>query len=130
MTDEIKCFDIQGVLQKTIQTKSGGIPLDIAVDTTGALLYCDFETRTVYKVKNDQTEEIIRLQGWTPINLCATFSGDLLVSMYSNDYTQSKVVRYSGSTVKHTIQFDEKGQPLYTANSKIKYISENRNLDI
>ncbi|XP_078341942.1 uncharacterized protein LOC144627864 [Crassostrea virginica] len=129
-TADIKCFDIQGVLQKTIQTKSGGMPLDIAVDTTGAMLYYDLKTTTVYKVKNDQTEAIITLQGWTPYNLCVISSGDLLVTMFSDDRTQSKVLRYSGSTVKQTIQFDDEGQPLYSGNCYLKYISQNRNLDI
>nr|XP_022302402.1 uncharacterized protein LOC111110272 [Crassostrea virginica]XP_022302403.1 uncharacterized protein LOC111110272 [Crassostrea virginica] len=128
-TADIKCFHIQGVLQSTIRTKSGKLTSDIAVDRDGALLYCDWITGTVYKVKNDQTEKVITLQGWKPKNLCATSSGDLLVTMYSDDWTQSKVVRYSGSTVKQTIQFDEEGQPLYSGNTYNKYISENRNLD-
>ena len=52
--------------------------------------------------------------------------------MYSNDTTQSKVVRYSGSTstVKQTIQFDENNQPLFSGNTELKYISENRNFDV
>ncbi|XP_022299821.2 uncharacterized protein LOC111108316 [Crassostrea virginica] len=129
-TADIKCFNIQGVLQKTIQTKSGEFPNDIAVDNDGALVYSDWKTRTVYKVKNDQTEGIITLQRWIPCNLCVTSSGDLLVTMYIDDYTQSKVVRYSVSTVTQTIQFDDEGQPLYSGNKYIKYISENRNLDI
>nr|XP_022288811.1 uncharacterized protein LOC111100924 isoform X1 [Crassostrea virginica]XP_022288815.1 uncharacterized protein LOC111100924 isoform X1 [Crassostrea virginica] len=127
---DIKCFNTQGVLQKTIKTKSGKCPNDIAVYSDGALVYSDGSTWTVYKVKNDQTEEIIRLQGWRPFNLCVTSTGDLLVTMYSDDKTQSKVVRYSGSTVKQTIQFDDDGQPLYSGNSKSKYITENRNMDI
>ncbi|XP_022298916.2 uncharacterized protein LOC111107828 isoform X2 [Crassostrea virginica] len=130
LTADIKCFNIQGVLQKTIKTKSGKWPGDIAVDSDWALLYSDWKTKTVYKVKNDQTEEIIKLQEWTPYNLCVTSSGDLLVSMYRDDKTQSKVVRYSGSTVKQTIQFDDEGQPLYSGNNRTKYISENRNQDI
>ncbi|XP_078335895.1 uncharacterized protein LOC111100924 [Crassostrea virginica] len=129
-TADIKCFNTQGVLQKTIKTKSGFWPGDIAVYSDGALVYSDWNTRTVYKVKNDQTEEIIRLQGWRPTRLCVTSSGDLLVTMYSDDETQSKVVRYSGSTVKQTIQFDDDGQPLYSGNDYNKYITENRNLDI
>nr|XP_022300405.1 uncharacterized protein LOC111108667 [Crassostrea virginica] len=129
-TADVKCFNIQGVLLMTIRTKSGvKWPNDIAVDGDGALLYIDQMKRTVFKVKNDQTEEIT-LKGWSPINLCVTSSGDLLVSMYNDDWTQSKVVRYSGSVVKQTIQFDKEGQPLYSGNGYIKYISENRNLDI
>nr|XP_022298828.1 uncharacterized protein LOC111107773 [Crassostrea virginica] len=69
------------VLQKTIRTKSGRMPYDIAVDKDGALLYSDLKTRTVYKVKNDQTEAIITLQGWKPVKLCVTSSGDLLVTI-------------------------------------------------
>nr|XP_022297455.1 uncharacterized protein LOC111106879 [Crassostrea virginica] len=130
MTADIKCFNIQGVLEKTNMTKSGKMPRDIAVDFDGTVMYSDETQKTVYKVKNDQTKAIIALQGWNPAELCVTTSGDLLVTMYSDDYTQSKVVRYSGSTVKQTIQFDDEGQPLYSGNRNLKYISENRNLDI
>ncbi|XP_078337481.1 uncharacterized protein LOC111099816 [Crassostrea virginica] len=129
-TADIECFNTQGDLQKTTKTKSGKWPNDIAVYSDGALVYSDGRTRTVYKVKNDQTEKIIRLQGWRPANLCVTSSGDLLVTMYTDDGTQSKVVLYSGSTIKQTIQFDDDGQPLYSGNSNNKYITENRNLDI
>ncbi|XP_078341316.1 uncharacterized protein LOC144627645 isoform X2 [Crassostrea virginica] len=128
-TADIKCFNIQGLLQKKIETKSGKNPSDIAVDIDGALLYSDWKTCRVYKVKDDQTEEIIRLQLWKPKELCVTSSGELLVIMLREDETQVKVVRYSGSTVKQTIQFDN-GQPLYSGNNKIKYITENRNRDI
>ena len=49
--------------------------------------------------------------------------------LHSEDETRVKVVRYSGSTVKQTIQFDN-SQPLYSGTKTIKYITENRNLDI
>ena len=35
LTADIKCFNIQGVLQKTIETKSGDWPGDTAVDRDG-----------------------------------------------------------------------------------------------
>ncbi|XP_062572287.1 uncharacterized protein LOC134234249 isoform X2 [Saccostrea cucullata] len=130
---DMKCFNIQGSLIETIKTKSGEWPMDIAVTSDGDLLYSYWETRTVNKVNNAQTE-VIRLQGWRPLHLCVTSSGDLLVTMYSDDgdddKTQSKVVRYSGSTETQTIQFDEEGKPLYSGNTEYKFISENRNLDI
>uniref|UniRef100_A0A8W8LWU5 Tripartite motif-containing protein 3 n=1 Tax=Magallana gigas TaxID=29159 RepID=A0A8W8LWU5_MAGGI len=129
-TNDIKCFNSKGSLLQTIQKQSGKFPGDIAVDSDGDLLYTSGATRTVNKVKNGQTEELIRLQGWTPGYLCVTSTGDLLVTMYSDDYTQSKVVRYLGTTEKQTIQFDDKGKPLYSGNAKLKCIRENRNRDI
>ncbi|XP_062578769.1 uncharacterized protein LOC134240723 [Saccostrea cucullata] len=128
--NDMNCFNIQGSLMKTIRTKSGKSPNDIAVTGDGDLVYTDWKTRTVNKVKNGQIEEMIRLQGWVPQQLCVTSSGDFLVTMRSDDNTQSKVVRYSGSTEKQTLQFDKEGKPLYSGNDRIKYISENRNLDI
>uniref|UniRef100_K1R0R6 Tripartite motif-containing protein 3 n=1 Tax=Magallana gigas TaxID=29159 RepID=K1R0R6_MAGGI len=129
-TKYIKCFNIKGSLLQTIKTKLWNWRNDIAVNSDGDLLYSDWFTMTVYKVKNGQTEELIRLQGWRPSQLCVTSTGDLLVTMCRSDYTQSKVVRYSGSTKKQTVEFDDEGKPLYSGNSTIKYITENRNHDI
>ncbi|XP_065938069.1 tripartite motif-containing protein 3 [Magallana gigas] len=130
MTNDIKCFNIKGSLVRTFKIKSEENPNDIAVDSDGELLYCDGTDGTVNIVKNGQTEELITLPEWTPSNLCVTSTGDLLINMFSDDETQSKVVRYLGSTEKQTIQFDDEGTPLYSGNEKIKYITENRNHDI
>ncbi|XP_062610595.1 uncharacterized protein LOC134272363 [Saccostrea cucullata] len=119
-----------------IRTKSGSIPADITVTGSGDLIYTDDVYRTVNIVKNEKIEEMIRFKNWKPRNLCSTSSGDLLVTMESDDSKQSKVVRYSGSTKKQTIQYDDGGNPLYTSgytytyNGSHKYICENRNFDI
>ncbi|XP_011435714.2 B-box type zinc finger protein ncl-1 [Magallana gigas] len=127
---EIKCFNIKGNAINAIKTRSGENPNDIAVTSEGCLLYTDWELRTVNKVVNGQIEEIITLQGWIPSNICVTSSGDLLLEMCNDDESHCKVVRYSGSVEKQTIQNNENGKPLYSGDYKIKYIAENRNLDI
>ncbi|XP_078321307.1 uncharacterized protein LOC144621592 [Crassostrea virginica] len=127
----MKLFNLKGELLKSVQTKSGRTPEDIAVTRSGGLVYADFEDRSINLVSGTQIQTLITLRGWIPRGLCSTSSGDLLVIMKSDDYKQTKVVRYSGSTEKQTIQRDDQGKPLYSSGGfYIKYLSENRNSDI
>ncbi|XP_065944945.1 uncharacterized protein [Magallana gigas] len=103
-------------------------PWDITLDKDGHLVYTDEET--INLLKNDKIQVLLTLDNWIPLNLCNTLYGDLLVIMDSCDQKQTRVVRYSGTEEKQSIQFDEKGQPFFNSYNGYKYIAENRNLDI
>lgn len=49
--------------------------------------------------------------------------------MTSDAWKQTRVLRYTDATQKQCIEWDDRGKPLYSY-GHIKYIRENRNLDI
>ncbi|XP_078331532.1 uncharacterized protein LOC144625203 [Crassostrea virginica] len=126
----LRLYNLQGELLRSVQTKSGNWPWDIAVTRSRDMVYADYSNSSINLVSGTQIQTLITQQGWIPWGLCSTSSGDLLVIMTSDE--QTKVVRYSGSTEKQSIQWDDRGKPLYTSGhyNYIKYLSENRNLDI
>lgn len=125
----ISLYNLMGYEQISIPTKSGNDPWDLAVTTGGDLVYTDYNDRSVNIMKNSHIHTLIKLRGWIPHNVCSTSSGDLLVIVESDDYKHTKVIRYSGSWEKTSIQFNDFGQPLFSSGIT-KYITENRNQDV
>ena len=125
----LRLYNLQGELLRSLQTKHK--PLDIVVTRNGDLVYADYNDRSINLVCGTQIQTLISLRRWIPRGLCSTSSGDLLVSMDSDDWKQAKIVRYSGSTEKQSIQWDDQGEPLYSSYSiSCKCLDENRNSDI
>jgi hypothetical protein len=50
--------------------------------------------------------------------------------MYTPDYSQTKIVRYQGHTVKKEIDRDEDGEPIYKEGDKSLFLVENNNGDV
>lgn len=97
--DNIIClYNLQEELVKSIQTTSGNRQDDIAVTTSGDLVYTDYNDRTVNILKNTQIQEVIRFEKWMPYGVCISFSGDIFVIIDICDRKQTKVVRFFGTT--------------------------------
>lgn len=128
----LRLYNLEGKLVKFIKTKSGKVPIAIAIIRFDDLIYADNYDRSLNIVKGTEVHTMIRLQGWRPIGVCSSSSDELLLLMVNDSYNQTKVVRYSGSTEKQTIQFDDKGKPLFSSTSNIfpTFICENKNFDI
>lgn len=129
MNNIISLYNFQGDLLISVRTKSGSRPTDIAVTNTGDLVYTDEDDKTINIVRNKKMEVLIKFHDWRPLNVCSTPFGNLLVLMGSDDYEQTKVVRYSGSTEKQCIQNDENGKAFFSPDDS-KYLAVNRNQDI
>lgn len=128
----MKLFNLNGKLLETFHTNLGNRQSNISITRRGELAFTDKCECTVNIVMNKQIQEIVKLQGWMPQNVCCSYFGDFLVVMQSDDRKHTKVVRYAGSTEIQSIQFDHRGKPLYSSSvlCNFKYISENRNRDI
>lgn len=125
----LKFFNSEGYVVDTFQTKSGNAPSDITVTQTGTVIYADYSAETINEARNAKVYVAIHLLGWKPHGVCISSSGELLVTMDSYDNKQTKVMRYSESLEKQNIQWDNRGQLLYSCGG-IKCLDENRNLDI
>lgn len=127
----MRLYNLQGKLLNSIKTTSKNDPCDIALTAFGDLVYTDGSNCTVNIITDTRIQGITICQGWRPSNICLTSSGDLLVIMNGIDNERTKLVRFSGSKEIQSIQYNDKGQSLYSSGCyNTRYITENRNFDI
>lgn len=106
-------------------------PTDIAVTRTDDLIYGIKLENTVFKLTKDKAEELINLHDWKLLSLCITAFGELLVCMTDERKYRCRVVRFNqDSEIRQIIQYDHRGDSLYTPGMLSKYIEENKNGDI
>lgn len=130
----IRLYNLKSELQMTITKKSRNRPSNIAVTENEDLVYTDVSDGTINIARGNKIQPLIKIRGWKPCSICTSTNCELLAFIVSDDNKQSKVVCYSGSTEKQSIQYDDKGRPLYSTDGlgviDIAYVSENRNSDI
>ena len=102
----MRLYNLQGELLRSIQTEGGHSPRDIAVTQSKELVYTDIENTSINLISSTNIRTLITPLGWSLFYLCSALSGDLLVIMESDDKKQTKVVRYSDSIEKQSIQWD------------------------
>ncbi|XP_048740753.2 uncharacterized protein LOC125654762 [Ostrea edulis] len=127
----IRRIDMHGSEWDTVTTTRKTWPNSITVTSQGELVYRDSDDRTVNIVRHGKTEKLITTpQGWHPDKLCCTKSGGILVSMYTTDFSQNKIVHYRGQTLKQEIDRNEGGKPIYKRGKCSLRVVENNNGDI
>ncbi|XP_056022354.1 brain tumor protein-like [Ostrea edulis] len=126
----IRRVDIHGSVRDTVTCQVS--PNDITITSQGELVYSDGPNRTVNIVRHGRTETLITIpKGWSPMGLCCTRSGDILVSMSTSGFTSRyKIVRYDKHIMKQEIERDDHGQPIYKGGRNILWVVENNNGDI
>ena len=73
--------NLQGELMRSVHTKSGHEPSDLAATRNGDLAYIDPVDRSINLVSGTKVKRLVTLRGWRPLSLCSTSSGDLLVNI-------------------------------------------------
>ncbi|XP_022321337.2 uncharacterized protein LOC111123347 [Crassostrea virginica] len=122
---ELKLFDLQGHLHRTITITTQGLYICM-YNKQVVYSHRDVLNKAVKKISDDIVVTMFTTGDWSPYGITDSASGDLLVCLLKDD--QSKVVRYSSTgTVLQEIQYDSQCQPLY---QWAYYITENVNGDI
>ena len=130
--DDCQIFqlDQNGLILKTISVSNNAIALSLSLDKELVFSVSGSDTN-VYKYDGDVVSTLVDLRQWYPRGLCHSANGDLLVSMRSEDETESRVVRYLGTNKTMVIQNDSQGYPLFSVGvSEMLLLAENGNGDI
>ena len=123
-------IDQSGSIKKPVSVFNSVLALSLSVDKE-LIFSARWPFSKVYKYDGNGVRAVVDLGQWCPRGLCHSANDDLLVSMRSFDETQSRVVRYSGTTETMVIQNDRQGKPLFSVHPRaVLLLTENGNGDI
>ena len=131
--ETITRIDIHGAVRDTVTTTCLDWPSGISVTRGRELIYSDNNSRTVKIVRHGKSETLITTpQGWRPLTLCCTSSGDILVHVYTGSGRQkkNKIIRYQGQNMKEEITKDGQGNSIFKDGKYSLCMSENNNGDV
>ncbi|XP_076078633.1 uncharacterized protein LOC143048703 [Mytilus galloprovincialis] len=104
---------------------------DISITNDGELIFTEGKPGKVTIFKEGRRETFIDVgPQWHPSGLHCTKSGDILVTMSDDSYTNYKIVRYTDGKRVQEIQNYDNGKPLFQPGLGLLFITENNNGDI
>ena len=83
--DKIVTLNLLGELLRSVQTKSGNWSVDITMTKSEDLLYTDPGDSSINLVGGTKVRRLIRLRRLVSSHLCSKSSGDLLITMDSDE---------------------------------------------
>ena len=123
-------IDKSGSILNTVSVSDNILALSLSVDKE-LIISSHWPDTKVYKYDGNVVRTVVDLDQWCPRGLCHSANSDLLVSMRSVDKTQSRVVRYAGTTETMVIQNDRQVKPLFSVGvDNVLLLTENGNRDI
>ena len=130
--DDSKMYQIDqaGCILKTINGETRIVSTTLN-ENKGVIFSTAWPSTKVYNSDGQGKRAMLHLSNWSPRGVFHSANGYLLVSLRSLDKTQSRVVRYSGTTETMIIQHDSKGNPLFSVDvQNWLFLTENGNADI
>ena len=113
--DVIEAWSLQDgcCVTDIFKTRSTRRPTDLTVSPKGRVVYSDHYKRKILKWVKGRIKVVLRFKKWRPSGICYTSGGELIVGLSNREYSQKKICRYLGRSLRQEIQYDKEGRSLF-----------------
>ena len=112
------------------KTRSARRPTDLAMSPKGRVVYSDHYKRKILKWVKGRIKVVLQFKKWRPLGICYTSGGELIVGPSNREYSQKKIRRYLGRSLRQEIQYDKEGRSVFTPGDLALFVEENKNSDL